>query len=181
MWRRRTWWIWVGKFHWEFSAWINEAGRTCLNQTCTKKEREHRGEKNLEGWLCCRFSNAVFSRIYIYTYIYTCRRCYESGGSPVLQPPLQHRKQLWVLEMTPLSAGGRKAESKARNSTQQQHLHFYKLIAYTTTKHLNVWMQNILKSLILYTHLPSIDIVQDKVESVWCLEREVESHQEWML
>lgn len=42
-------------------------------------------------------------------------------------------------------------------------------------------MQKILKSLILYTHLPSIDIVQDKVESVWCLEREVESHQEWML
>lgn len=56
----------------------------------------------------------------------------------MLQPSLQHRKQLWVLEMTPLSAGGRKAESKARNSTQQQHLHFYKLIEYTTTKHLNV-------------------------------------------
>lgn len=55
----------------------------------------------------------------------------------MLQPPLQHRKQLWVLEMTPLSAGGRKAESKARNSTQQQHLHFYKLIAYTTTKYVN--------------------------------------------
>lgn len=83
--------------------------------------------------------------------------------------------------MTPLSADGRKAESKARNSTQQQHMHFYNLIAYTTTKHLNVWMQKMLKSLILYTHLPSIDIVQDKVESVWCLEREVESHQEWML
>lgn len=37
------------------------------------------------------------------------------------------------------------------------------------------------RNIIFYTYLPSIYVVQDEVEHVWCLEREVETHQEWML
>lgn len=42
-------------------------------------------------------------------------------------------------------------------------------------------MGKLTEVLFLKTYLSSINIVQDKVEHVWCLEREVEPHQKWML
>lgn len=56
-------------------------------------------------WLVCLC-------VYVCVRVFTCKRCQESGGSPVPWSSLQHRKQPWVQEISPPSEGGRKAEDK---------------------------------------------------------------------